>query len=272
MKRLAESRLAVLGLGTMGKALVSGLFEAELLTPAAVRATVRHPESVGRVAGLGIEVDTDNQAAARGSDVLLLCVKPAGVTRLVEELAGAGALDHDPLLVSIAAGVRTRAIEEAAGRDLRVVRAMPNTPCLVGQGMSVLSAGASAGDEELDLAQELLAPLGRVLRLDEEHMDAVTGLSASGPAFVYVIIEALAEGGVMVGLPRRVATELAAQTVLGASTMVLETGRHPAALKDEVTTPAGCTISALLALEDGRIRSVLARGVQEAARAARELG
>ena len=138
--------------------------------------------------------------------------------------------------------------------------------------MTVISAGSHADEEELESAERIVRPLGRVLRLDEEHMDAVTGLSASGPAFIYVIIEALAEGGVMVGLPRKVATELAAQCVQGAARMVLEIGRHPADLKDEVTTPAGCTISALLALEDGKLRSVLARGVQEAARAAGELG
>jgi pyrroline-5-carboxylate reductase len=149
---------------------------------------------------------------------------------------------------------------------------MPNTPCRIGEGMSVVSGGAHALEADLLVAEAVLRPLGRVLRLDEEHMDAVTGLSASGPAFVYVIIEALAEGGVMVGLPRDVATELAAQTVQGAARMVLETGRHPAALKDDVTTPAGCTISALLALEDGKLRSVLARGVQEAARSASMLG
>lgn len=273
MSLLGERKLAVLGLGTMGRALVGGLLEAQRLEPAAIRATVRHPESLQRAGqGLGIEVGLDNDQAARSSEVLLVCVKPAGVGSLVAELAESCALDHDPLIVCIAAGVSTAAVEEAAGRTVRVVRAMPNTPCLVGRGMSVLAPGRNANSRDLDLAEELLAPLGRVLRLDEEHMDAVTGLSASGPAFVYVIIEALAEGGVMVGLPRRVATELAAQTVLGAATMVLETGRHPAELKDEVTTPAGCTISALLALEDGRLRSVLARGVQEAARAAGELG
>ena len=176
------------------------------------------------------------------------------------------------VLISIAAGVSTAQLEAAAGRELRVVRAMPNTPCLVAKGMSVISAGRFANAGDLDVAEAVLSPLGRVRRLDEEHMNAVTGLSASGPAFLYVIIEALSEGGVMVGLPRQVATELAAQTALGAASMVLETGRHPAALKDEVTTPAGCTISALLLLEDGKLRSVLARGVQEAARAAAGLG
>ncbi len=154
----------------------------------------------------------------------------------------------------------------------RIGRAIPNTPCQIGEGMTVVAPGARATEDDLDAALMIFRPLGRALRLDEEHMDTVTGLSGSGPAFVYVIIEALSEGGVMMGLPRSVATELAAQTVKGAARMVLDTGRHPAALKDDVTTPAGCTISALLMLEDGRLRSVLARGVQEAARSAAGLG
>ncbi len=138
--------------------------------------------------------------------------------------------------------------------------------------MTVLSGGTYAGEQVLDTAERIFRALGRVVRLDEEHMNAVTGLSASGPAFLYVVIEALSEGGVMMGLSRKVATELAAQAAAGAAQMVLETGRHPAELKDEVTTPAGCTISALLSLEDGKLRSVLARGVQAAANAAAKLG
>jgi len=170
-----------------------------------------------------------------------------------------------------AAQIEAAAREGEEDHAVRVVRAMPNTPCRIGEGMTVVSAGAHARPEDVALAEQIFRPLGRVIALDPEHMDTVTGLSASGPAFVYVIIEALAEGGVMMGLPRRVATELAAQTVQGAARMVLETGRHPAELKDDVTTPAGCTISALLLLEDGKLRSVLARGVQEAARSAARL-
>lgn len=266
-------RIAVLGAGTMGRALTSGLLASGEARAGDIVATTRHGERAAQAAeALGIEVHTDNIAAARGADRILLCMKPFAIAGVLRELAEAGALEHDPLLISIAAGIATRELEAAAIQDRRIVRAMPNTPCLVGAGMTVLSAGAHAGDDDLGRAERIFAPLGRVVRLDEEYMDAVTGLSASGPAFIYVVIEALAEGGVMTGLPRRVATELAAQAVSGAARMVLETGRHPAALKDEVTTPAGCTISALLALEDGKLRSVLARGVQEAARAAAGLG
>ncbi len=270
---LGQQKIAILGLGTMGRALSRGLLEAGAVLPENLVGTVCHAASAtGLSEEFEFPVGTCNVEAARKAELILLCVKPKQSCAVLAELRDAGVLNETQLILSIAAGVRTTQLEQAAGAGVRVVRAMPNTPCLIRQGMSVVSPGKHASQADLDTAIATLGPLGRALALDEEHMDAVTGLSASGPAFVYVIIEALAEGGVMVGLPRKVATELAAQMVLGASKMVLETGRHPAELKDQVTTPAGCTISALMALEDGKLRSVLARGVQEAARAARELG
>jgi pyrroline-5-carboxylate reductase len=273
MAGMDTKRIAVLGAGTMGKALITGLLRAGEVQADALVGTTRHADRAAQVSELlQIPVHTDNCEAARGADVVLLCTKPRVALAVVEELSGGGALDHDPILISIAAGVSTGDLERAAERDLRVVRAMPNTPCLVGAGMTVLARGQDAGDEELDTAERIFRGVGRVVRLDEEHMNAATGLSASGPAFLYVVIEALSEGGLMMGLPRKVATELAAQAAQGAARMVLETGRHPAELKDEVTTPAGCTIAALLSLEDGKLRSVLARGVQNAANAAAELG
>lgn len=270
---LKDKKVAILGTGTMGRAIAQGMLSAGVVDVAHILGTVRTAREATEVATqVPFPVSTDSAAAALAADLLLVCTKPKHVGALLEDLAAKGALAHRPLIVSIAAGVRIATIEAAAGPSARVVRAMPNTPCLIGEGMIVLSPGSHADEEDLDLADSAFRPLGRVLRLDEEHMDSVTGLSGSGPAFVYVIIEALAEGGVMAGLPRRVATELAAQTVKGAARMVLETGRHPAALKDDVTTPAGCTVSALLMMEDGRLRSVLARGVQEAARSAAGLG
>ena len=270
---MSSITVAVLGTGTMGRALGMGMLRAGVVPPEGITGTVKHAREADEVRTLvDFAVGTDNVAAVRGASVVLLCTKPQGAAPLLSELADAGALAHGPLVISIAAGVSTHALETAAGRPVRVVRAMPNTPCLIGEGMVVLSAGSQAREDDLAVAERIFAPLARVLRLDEEHMNTVTGLSGSGPAFVYVIIEALAEGGVMMGLPRKVATELAAQTVKGAARMVLDTGRHPASLKDDVTTPAGCAISALLSLEDGRLRSVLARGVQEAARSAAGLG
>jgi len=266
---MSLGNIAVIGVGTMGRAIALGLVRGGEVRADGLRGTVRHAERAEELERLlGVPVGLDNVAPVREADVVLLCTKPHVVGPVLEELIEHDALEHGPLLVSVAAGVTTADIEGLAGGDSRVVRAMPNTPSLVGAGMCVLAAGKNATGLDLDVAERVFRPLGRVRRLEEEHMDAVTGLSASGPAFLYVIIEALSEGGVMMCLPRAVALELAAQTVHGAARMVLETGRHPAELKDEVTTPAGCTISALLALEDGRLRSVLARGVQEAARAA----
>ncbi len=268
-----ETRFAILGAGTMGQAIARGLMDRLGVSPSRIAATVKHAGKASSIAAsLGVDVGTDSAAIVRNSNLVLICTKPKDVLPLLQHLNERGALAHTPLLLSIAAGVKLGGMEEILGARIRVVRAMPNTPCLVGEGMTVLSLGSAATSDDEAMATAIFGVLGRVISLDEEHLDAVTGLSGSGPAFVYVMIEALSEGGVMTGLPRAIATQLAAQTVLGAAHMVLQTGRHPASLKDDVTTPAGCTIAGLLALEDGRIRSVLARGVQEAARAATGLG
>jgi pyrroline-5-carboxylate reductase len=269
---LAGKRIAIVGTGTMGRSIASGLLSAGKVRRGDLRAAARTRATAARAsAELGLRCGTSAAAAAEGADIILLCVKPKDVATTAAALRPVVALRRRVLVISIAAGVSTAAVEEALSGRVPVVRAMPNTPCLIGRGMTVLSKGSRAGQKDVALAREIFAPLGRVLELDEKHMDTVTGLSASGPAFLYVIIEALADGGVMRGLPRHVATELVAQMTLGAAEMVLATGRHPAALKDDVTTPAGCTIAGILALEDGRIRSVLARGVETAARVAGEL-
>jgi pyrroline-5-carboxylate reductase len=254
----------------MGRALLGGLLDSGLAAQKDLCATARSPARLAELGErLGVRTSIDNQAAVRGAEVVILCVKPKQVVALAREIAPA--LTPDQCVLSIAAGVRLASLAAALPEGQPLVRCMPNTPCLVRSGVTVLSPGPSVGAGALAAARALFESMGAVLVLDEEHMDAVTGLSASGPAFVYVILESLAEGGVMVGLPRRVATELAARTVLGAAQMVLSTERHPAELKDAVTTPAGCTISALLTLEDGKLRSVLARGVQQAAKSAAEL-
>jgi pyrroline-5-carboxylate reductase len=266
----AIGRLAVVGGGKMGATLARALLDQGLLAPAQVVATTRHQSTAEELATrLGIATTIDNAAAVAAADVILLCVKPQ---TLAEALAAmAGALRPGQLLISILASATTRHIEALLPLPLPVVRAMPNTPALVGAGMTALCPGAHAGPEHLALAESLFAAIGRTLILDEKHMDAVTALSASGTAFVYVVIESLAEGGVKVGLPRRIATELAAQTCLGAAQMVLETGEHPALLKDAVTTPAGCTIDGLLTLEEGGLRVTLIKAVVEATRRAGEL-
>ncbi len=264
-----QATLGVLGLGKLGGILLAAFLEEGLVTPNRVVATVGHDEHVpGRVERFGIEVSTDNRAAAERADVLILCVKPPTVAEVCRQIAPA--LDASKLLISVAAAVPTSAIEGLVG-TVPVIRAMPNTPTAIGHGMTALSPGAHAGENDLARAQGFFDAVGRTVVLDERYMNAVTGLSASGPAFVYVILESLAEAGVKVGLPRDVATLLAAQTTLGAAGMVLETGSHPALLKDAVTTPAGCTIDGLLELEEGGLRVTLIKAVVQAVETAGQL-
>jgi pyrroline-5-carboxylate reductase len=204
-------------------------------------------------------------------------LKPRDVPGALTELAESGALDAygrppsgraTPLLVSIAAGVSTAALDAATGGRLAIVRAMPNTASVIGRGCTVLSAGPRATAADLAVATAVFASVGTCLALDERHLDAVTAVSASGPAFIYVVLEALTDGAVSCGLPRAAAMELVARMTQGAAEMVLSTGRHPASLKDDVTTPGGCTIAGLMVLEDGRARSVLARTIETTARVA----
>ena len=216
-----------------------------------------------------IRVSTDNRAAAHGADVILLAVKPLQVAEVLR--GDSPEIKPGTLMVSVAASVPTKFIEQHLAEDVPVVRAMPNTPCAIGCGMTGIASGSHAGAAHLDLARAMFEAVGRVVVVDEKHMDAVTGLSASGTAFIYIILESLAEGGVKVGLPRDVATLLAAQTMLGAARTVLETGDHPALLKDGVTTPAGCTIDGILELEDGKLRVTLIKAVVKATERAKEL-
>jgi len=269
-RNLAEKRVAVLGAGKMGGILVKALLEKKLLSPKLTTATVQHEERAATLTKkLGIRVGTDNVAAAKKADIVLVCLKPQAVSGVMEEIRASARPEQ--LVISVAASVPTAAIENALGGKVPVVRAMPNTPCAIGQGMTALCKGAHAGAQHLEIASELFRVVGRTVVVDEKHMDAVTGLSASGPAYIYIILESLAEAGVKVGLPRDVATLLAAQTALGAAAVVLETGDHPALLKDAVTTPAGCTIDGIMELEEGKLRVTLTKAVVKAAQRAKEL-
>lgn len=265
-----ERQLAVLGAGKLGTILLRALIEQRVIESDRSVATVHRPSSVERVReDVEVAVTLDNVAAAAEAAIVLVTVKPQVLLAVLEEIRGC--LSPDQLLISAVAAVTTAEIEERLGRPIPVVRAMPNTPARVGAGMTVLTPGAHATDEHLARAEQLFRAVGRTRVLEEKHMDAVTALSASGAAFLYVVLESLAEGGLKLGLPREDATELAAQTALGAARMVLETGDHPAVLKDAVTTPAGCTIDGLLALEAGGLRVTLIQAVVEAARRAGEL-
>ncbi len=263
-------RIAVLGAGKMGGILLQAFLKQKLFPPDRITATVAHAERATVLSTQwGVEVTTDNAAAAAGADIILLGVKPFQIDALVRAIAPS--LTSDKMLISIAASVRTAAIEAAAGIELAVVRAMPNTPSLLGAGIAGLCRGRFVGDAQMEQAVRIFETVGRTVTVDEKHMDAVTGLSASGPAFVYIILESLAEAGVKVGLPRDVATLLAAQTTFGAAKMVLDTGYHPALLKDSVTTPAGCTIDGILELEEGGLRVTLIKAVMRATARAKEL-
>lgn len=263
-------RVAVLGTGKMGGILLQAFLKNNLVSPEQIFATVHHPErALALSAQFGVEVTTDNLAAAQQADVILLGVKPIQVPGLIEQIKPA--LSPDKLVLSFAASVKTRSIEDGAGHELGVIRAMPNTPAMLAAGVTALCAGRFVSAEQMAVAQRIFQTVGRTVVVDEKHMDAVTGLSGSGPAFLYIIIEALAEAGVNVGLPRDIATLLAAQTTLGSARMVLETGYHPALLKDAVTTPAGCTVDGILELEEGGLRVTLIKAVKRATQRAKEL-
>jgi len=263
-------RVAILGTGKMGGILLQAFLKNNLVAAEQIFATVHHPDRAQALsAQFGVEVTTDNLAAARQADVILLGVKPTQVPGVIEQIKPA--LSPEKLVLSFAASVKTRSIEDGAGCELGVIRAMPNTPAMLAAGVTALCAGRFVTEEQMAVAQRIFHTVGRTVVVDEKHMDAVTGLSGSGPAFLYIIIEALAEAGVNVGLPRDVATLLAAQTTLGSARMVLETGYHPALLKDAVTTPAGCTVDGILELEEGGLRVTLIKAVKRATQRAKEL-
>jgi pyrroline-5-carboxylate reductase len=268
--QLPDVRVAVLGAGKMGSILLQAFLKEHLFAPEQIRATVSHAEgALARSTQWGVEVGTDNRDAAEQADLILLAVKPFQVATLIQEIKPA--LTAKKTIVSIAASVKTRSIEEGAGLEIPVIRAMPNTPSALGAGIAALCRGRFVTDKQMELAARIFETVGRTVIVDEKHMDAVTGLSGSGPAYIYIILESLAEAGVKVGLPRDIATQLAAQTAFGAAKMVLETGYHPALLKDAVTTPAGCTIDGILELEEGGLRVTLIKAVMRATERARQL-
>jgi pyrroline-5-carboxylate reductase len=260
------TRLQILGGGRMGEALLGGLL-ASGYASAAELAVVEKLESRRKELEdrfLGVSVTADPVAA----DGAVVAVKPGDVAEVCGRLAGVGARR----VLSIAAGVTTATIEASAGADVAVVRAMPNTPALVGRGAAAIAPGASADDDDLDWAEAILAAVGSVVRVTEAQLDAVTGLSGSGPAYVFLVAESLVEAGVLVGLPRPVAETLAYQTLLGAATMLTETGDDPATLRAAVTSPGGTTAAGLRALEDAGVRAAFLDAVDAATRRSQELG
>lgn len=274
---MLSQKIGFIGAGQMARALAAGFVAAKLVDGKQILAS--DPVAAAKEGFLyevsGAKFLASNTEVASAADILFLATKPQQLPTVLAELRSQVSSKH--LIVSIAAGLRLSKIAEGladAGRKeaLRIVRVMPNTPCLVGQSASGFCGGPHATTQDLQLVEQLLGAVGKAFQVEEKMLDAVTGLSGSGPAFVYVMIEALSDGGVRMGLPRNIASALAAQTVLGAATMVLATGEHPAVLKDRVASPGGTTIAGLQALESGGVRGALIAAVEAATKRSQELG
>ena len=268
---MREQRVGFIGAGQMATALARGLIERGITSPECLIASDPVAEARDRFAELThARVTADNRQVVAEAEVLFLSVKPQQLDAVLAELRGN--IPTRSLVISIVAGIRLDALAGGLGGTVRLVRVMPNTPCLVGLGASGYCLGEHATAEDGKLVERLLSAAGIAFKLDEKLLDAVTGLSGSGPAFVYMMIEALSDGGVRMGLPRAVATKLAAQTVRGAAEMVLSTGEHPAVLKDRVTSPGGTTIAGIQALESAGFRAAAMAAVEAATRRSVELG
>jgi pyrroline-5-carboxylate reductase len=263
-------RVGFVGGGNIGEALIRGLGKTGVLPAAALAVSdVRRErlEELGRL--YGVEGLTDNSLLVRGADVVILAVKPQILRDVLHEIAPA---TPGKLLISVAAGISTLEIRRHLPPGTRLIRVMPNTPALVLEGATAIARSAGLEPGDLDAAREIFGAVGRVVVLDEEMMDAVTGLSGSGPAYIAVVVEALADGGVKVGLDRKTAMTLATQTVLGAARLLIETGMHPGQLKDMVSSPGGTTISGIHTIESGGLRRTLMDAVERATQRSRELG
>lgn len=267
---MIDRRIAFLGAGNMANAIIRGLLRAGLAKEK-ITATVRRDEKrLELESAYGIAVTFDNVAAAKDAEVVVLCVKPQALDKLLTQIAPS--IDRSKLIVSVAAGVPIAAIERRLGAGARIVRTMPNTPSLVGMGATALATGEHATEDDLKLATAMFDSVGITTVVEEYQLDAVTGLSGSGPAYIFLILEALSDAGVKVGLSRHQALKLAAQTVLGSAKLQIETNQHPGQLKDQVTSPGGTAIAGLHTLEAGGLRTTLIDAVEAATRRARELG
>lgn len=261
--------LGFLGSGKMASALAGGVISSGAMKASDVVVSDVHAGSAEKLAkATGASVAATNEALVDKADAIVLCVKPNDA---LDALRGVSGKLNGKLVISIVAAVDAKSLESAAGSGARVVRVMPNTPALVGEGASAYALGSTATEDDAKLVEKILSGVGMAVRLKESLLDAVTGLSGSGPAYVFTVIEALADGGVLMGLPRDLALKLAAQTVIGAAKMVRETGEHPAVLRDQVASPGGTTIAAIEALEDGGLRSALISAVRAATERSREL-
>jgi pyrroline-5-carboxylate reductase len=268
---LKGKKISFIGGGKMGSALIKGILSRNLIAPEKVTVSdVVMEQLEGLRKTFGVSVTKDNKKAVRDADIIILAVKPQNMAEVLEGISGS--IDKGKLIISIAAGISTGFIEEYLKKGARVMRVMPNTPALIGEGAAAIARGSAATDEDFSFTRHIFEAVGITVAVKEELMDAVTGLSGSGPAYVFVIIDALADAGVNMGLGRDIALKLSAQTLLGAAKLCLKGDKHPAELRDMVTSPGGTTIAGLQAIEEGKLRATMMAAVQAATLRAKELG
>lgn len=268
---LTDHTITIVGAGNIGRALVGGLMRSGAIDANRIRTTRRTRSALDELEALypGLVATTDNAAAVEGASIVVLSIKPQNAGEVVEEIRHHVA--PDAVVVSVLAGVTTDALGRAFGQDLAIVRCMPNTPMIVDEGATAIAGGRFVTSDHLALARRIFEAVGTVEEVPESLMDAVTGLSGSGPAYVYMFVEALTDAGVKQGMPRPTAFRLATQTVYGAARLVRESGKHPAILRDEVTTPGGTAIAAVAELESHGLRTMLINAVATATARSREL-
>jgi len=268
---LKGKKVGFIGSGNMGEALIKGLTAANVVPGEMIWASDVRGDRLKEIAGTyGIKLAPDNLHLVREADVVIMAVKPQIMAPVLREIASV--FSRRKLMISLAAGVSTESIRASLGKDGRLIRVMPNTPALVLEGVTAIAKAEGLEPEDMDVAGEIFSAVGRVVVLDESLMDAVTGLSGSGPAYVALVIESLADGGVKMGLDRITAMTLATQTVLGAAKLLRETRLHPGALKDMVSSPGGTSIAGVAALEEGGIRTTFIKAVERATQRSKELG
>ena len=264
-------KVGFVGAGMMAEALAGGFDKAGVAAFSDMSCIDPNQARMDLFGSWGVTGCKTNVDVAKTSDVIFIAVKPYTVSQVLNEMRSAGALSKDTLVISIAAGVTLATLEEAAGPEVPVIRVMPNTPCLVGAVAAAMSAGKACDESHSAITSKLFNAVGVIHQVEESKLDAVTGLSGSGPAYIFLMIEAMSDGGVLAGLPRNIAQDLAAQTVMGAAKMVLETGKHPGQLKDMVTSPGGTTIAGVNELEKNGVRAAYINAVKAAADRATEL-
>ena len=268
---LTNKKVAIIGVGKIGETLLNGMIKNNLVKKENIvgsTAQEAHAQEINKK--YGIQTYIDNKEMILGKDIIILAIKPQMMKKVLSDIKDI--ISKKQLIISIAAATSTQFIEECLEKDIPIIRAMPNTPALINEGMTVLCPGKYIDENHIQMAMDIFGAIGLVEVIQrEELMDVVTALSGSGPAYTYIIIESLTEGGVRMGLPRELAQKLTAQTLLGAAKMVLKTGLHPALLKGDVTTPAGVTVDGLMELEDGGIRVALIKAVSRATEKSREI-